>query len=593
MAKPRHHLPTPAPPLPPTSRLRPSAVPSAAVLSLLAGIVSNSPVATASPAPPPFLCPSLALPQSSSPATQHPSPLPAPRSRSRRSIPLTGRSHTLPYKFEQGDDGVWRHVDSYTLYGSTICPKTCGETTNPVSADEVTTSPNATDNIDLHDTLPAGWFTLTPRNDNRTTLILALSLVLAFFICFFIVGCLFWRKALRRKHKASDLEMRARRKRRSVSAMPLSSQSHKEEQRKAKGKQKIWAKATARWKDHARYTARLRRGKRHGNSRPQLLDSSTTLNPSTPLESYADDVASTTSVAPTTSRTVSRRPSSTSLYASPRPSVHLPPDNPQTSPPISVEPAPDVPSSPPAYRRGTLLNPITIPDGLNVPDERGGSILRTSSPNPSIDASSVGAKSFTQPQEFEPTTVPVHAAHVATDDKALLARLADLAERPPEVSDDAETSHQISVPVWEDEQLADFMRVPESSVADTSGSSSQNPFPPPPSKGKMAEPSYYAYRYSFEEFSNSIEPELEPSAPPFEAFSVPNLDDMVMLPSAPPLVEDGFPLEGFSDAPVSVTTAEHDEMQNSSTAGSGGGAQYQSPASSRPLSGGTLPGYHP
>lgn len=489
---------------------------------------------------------------------------------------------------------MWRHVESYSLYGSTICPNTCKEPTNVPTSDEVSTSANTTSDIDLHDTLPVGWTAEITRDDSRTTLILVLSLVLAFFICFFIIGCLLWRKTVKRRHKADDVEMKARRKRRSASAMPLPTQAQKEEQRKAKGKQKIWARASARWKDHARYTARFRKARRPSSSHLRPSDSSTTLNPTTPVEVPADDVSSTLPLTPTASRSVSRRPS-TFLSDSSRSSLHIPQetsDNPQPSPSESV---PDVPSSPPAYRRGTLLTPITIP---NEPlTEPAGSTLLVPSPRPfnlPLDVSSSGQKSSNPAQEPESSHTPgPHIAHVATDDKALLARLADLAERPPEVPVDVQSSHQVSVPVWEDEQLDDFTQAKDPSDPDTSGSSSQSPFPPPPSKGKMAEPSFYAYRSSFEEFSESIDPDLEPSAPPFEAPSAPGLDGMAMLPSAPPLAEDEFPLEGFPDAPEFEAAAESDGTQESATVDGEGSTEHQSAGSTRPLSEGTLPGYHP
>jgi hypothetical protein len=166
----------------------------------------------------------------------------------------------------------------------------------------------------------------------------------------------------------------------------------------------------------------------------------------------------------------------------------------------------------------------------------------------------------------------------------LLARLADLAERPPGVmSCSARSSHQVSAPVWEDEDLEDFARIPEASGTDASDSTSQLPYPPPPTKGKMAESSFYAYRGSFEEFTDSIDPETGPSAPPFdfEALGRSALGDIVMLPSAPPLVEENYPLEASC-------TVSPDALQNSE--------RSQEPPSttvSRPLSDGNLPGYQP
>lgn len=471
--------------------------------------------------------------------------------------------------------------------------------------DEITTSPNtsvATSNIELHDSLPAGWDPPPPPNEGRTTLILALSLVLAFFICFFIIGCLFWRKNVRRKHKDGDLEMKARRKSRSGSATPISAQPQVDLGKDAKVKQKIWARATARWKANARYTARQRKGRRPVSIHSHHLESTTTLSPSIPVNAPNDEALDSTSPTQPVSRSVSRRSSVRSLRdISPSNQPPEGTDNPQTLPSITVDSSPDVPSSPPAYRQGTLVTPIIIPPGgLSVPDEHTGSVLRTPSPHPSrlsFGAQPFEAKSSTQSQETDSPQLSVHAAHVATDDKALLARLADLAERPPmEVEDSAESSHQISAPVWEDEQLEDFVQVPESSEPDTSGSASQCPFPPPPSKGKMAEPSFYSYRYSFEEFSESIEPILEPSAPPFEAPGAPVTSDMIMVPSAPPLPEDGLHLEAYPSAPQFEVVAEGNTEQVLPGSDANENADHQpnqSTATSRPLSEGTLPGYQP
>jgi len=258
----------------------------------------------------------------------------------------------------------------------------------------------------------------------------------------------------------------------------------------------------------------------------------------------------------------------------------------------TTDPSNDLPSLPPAYRQGTLITPdaITSPGTLPISDDRTASTSLVPGRHSSrlhIGIPSPESKSFIQPQEAQSSHFPVHAAHVATDDKALLARLADLAERPPDVP---ESSHQVSVPVWEDEQLEDFAQTSQSSCPDTSESAVHSQFPPPPSKGKMVEPSFYAYRYSFEEFSESIEPDLEPSAPPFEAHGTSISNDIPMLPSAPPLAEGDFALEGYPDAP---------QFQEDAAAGDAGQGRDRSDddrnrdGTLTHLSDGTLPGYRP
>lgn len=395
---------------------------------------------------------------------------------------------------------------------------------------------------------------------------------------------------MRRKHKAGDVEMKARRKSRLdsilLSPAPLSIEV-------GEGiKKKIWARATARWKANARYTARQRKGKRPASIRSQPLDSTTTLHPST----SADPPNDSASIVQSVSSSVSRRPSNSSLHDSSHSVSHRSLENSeglQISPATTNHIFNDLPSLPPAYRQGTLVTPnvMTSPGALSCLDEHTTSTLQVPGRRLSrlhIHTSPFGSKSSIQLQEADPSPIPVHAAHVATDDKTLLARLADFAERPPEVPD-AECSHQVSVPVWEDEQLEDFARSPQSPGQDTPGPAVPHPrFPPPPTKGKMAEPSFYAYRYSFEEFSESIEPSLGPSAPPFEAPGAPITNDVVMLPSAPPLAEDDFALENYPDAPQ--FQADVRDTEQSSDRPDGDRNRDGAP---RPLSNGTLPVYHP
>ena len=75
--------------------------PSTTLLSLLAILVSS---ANSSPAPPSFLCPPINYKRNITPP---PSPPPPP-------------TRQIPNKYVQGDDGFWRRVESYTLYGSTV-----------------------------------------------------------------------------------------------------------------------------------------------------------------------------------------------------------------------------------------------------------------------------------------------------------------------------------------------------------------------------------------------------------------------------------------------------------------------------------------
>lgn len=136
--------------------------------------------------------------------------------------------------------------------------------------------------------------------------------------------------------------------------------------------------------------------------------------------------------------------------------------------------------------------------------------------------------------EFEHDPPPIHDAHVATDDKALLAHLAGLASEPVSESSGVE----VSAPIWDDEQIeADLIssidQAPEASTCPAALS-----FPPLPSKGKMALPDFHKYPLTFEEMVELGE-DPGPSAPPFEEGSSIDLqDDPPLMPSAPPLLDE-------------------------------------------------------
>jgi hypothetical protein len=94
-----------------------SLAPSATLLSLLSAIASSS-VAEGSPAPPSFLCPSI---QRAAPPTRRRVKRDNESSTS-TSVPSVPRAvvRNIADKYERGEDGLWRRVDSYTLYG--VCP---------------------------------------------------------------------------------------------------------------------------------------------------------------------------------------------------------------------------------------------------------------------------------------------------------------------------------------------------------------------------------------------------------------------------------------------------------------------------------------
>ncbi|KAF8971664.1 hypothetical protein BDZ97DRAFT_2024475 [Flammula alnicola] len=598
----------------PSKPLRSTVAPSSGLLSLLASIASASTV-YGSPAPPPFLCPSLdsgSVPDSTvikRASTSQTPPLPVPDPTNF----LVARH--VPTRYSEESDGIWRRVGSYTLYGSTMpaCTSGCAQPTpvpSPMDGqiqvgNQSDTSTSSTA-YDISEDLPPGWKPMTKTAASRTTLILALSLVLAFFICFFIIGCLFWRKNIKNKHKHSDVEAKARKKRHVTNEVEVRELVVEKE---TKAKQKVWARATARWKANVRHSARQRRGKRtvSRQSQPNLSSLS--------LDNSCSRLAGSFSSPP--SRSSSRRSSIVSLPDQQRddetPVASSSPHE-DSSPPTPRQP--ETLPSPPAYQHHGQIPPIVISretsskgySGLSIP---AGRVL---SPRPSHSSMYTSPALTSDAQSLSPT--PLHAAHVATDDKSLLARLADLASAPPvDESQSIPGSHesaQVSAPAWQDDDIEDFAPhlIPTNGQPTDGGSSSFSPmFPPPPSKERLAAAEFYDYPYSFEEMST---PDLEsgPSAPPFEEGDPP-VDHALLVPSAPPLLDDSEFQPGsqpsapeWDPPPQSdpheenvVSGQDHDRMGLDVTALSG-------PSSSLPChtpSSGTsaardsiaLPGYHP
>lgn len=545
-------------------RLPSSNGPSSALLSLLATISASSTSVHGSPAPPSFLCPSLERRRPSI-SSRGDDPPKTPRSSRLAKKP----SGSVPDKFEVDDNGRWRRVESYSLYGSTICLTCLDSSTTvpsvddqiqapPVSSPTPTPTPSPTASFNIHDNLPAGWKAPTGNGGSRTTLILALSMVLAFFICFLIIGCLFWRKSARRRRRQDDIEMKARKRRRSQMLDEDSDrQSMVSIEKEAQTKKKIWARATARWKANARYTARQRRGKR----------TVTMTRASSPQGSCIslDATQDTPSMPnPSPSINLSHRSSLESMYAetqvadatnsAPSSQGEIQPDENRQPLPSSHSPPP----LPPAYHRR-----ISAPPSSDVCPSRDdepslslsfpGSHYTSSPQSPSIDPQASGDEQYSE---------ALHAAHVATDDKTLLARLANLASSPPQdranSSQDGNNQVQVSVPIWQDEELGDFGDVHEAAHCalplseHSSRSTSPAPlFPPPPSKGKMAANNFYDYPYSFDDILVA-EPDPGPSAPPFEAEpSHPPIDEAHFVPSAPPLsdVDSVYFIESHASAP--------------------------------------------
>lgn len=473
--------------------------PSSALLSILAILAT----ASGSPTPASFLCPSHN------------------KRHFTHSHPTATSNSRIPAKFVQGDDGLWRRVDSYTLYGSTfsVCESVSYRIPDPhttpsfsksfpsstqvaSSSDDRSDDPSLTPADDIRNSLPLGWSPTPTPSQSHPNLILVLSLVLAFLICFFIIGCVFWRRSIIKRRK-KDLEAESKKRHSKPSAAEDAKNMLEKE---SKAKLKILARATARWKANIRHAARQRKGKRVVTTR-----SSHSHQPS----HSSNNSLSRLSVS-LHSRTSSRRSSVVSLLDElSQPiideclsSISLPLD------PISTPRISPAATSPPAYHHDGQVLPV---------------IYSITSHTSSLDRQSSSLRVNSS------TSNSFHAAHVATDDKTLLARLVDLASRPPEeTSTDALGDTLVSAPAWHD----DLEEIPPDLIISNDHSPTghvNSLFPPPPSKEHMATGDLYDYSFSFE---GTAALESEPSAPPFHLDPGPPMDDHQIIPSAPPLLDD-------------------------------------------------------
>lgn len=140
-----------------------------------------------------------------------------------------------------------------------------------------------------------------------------------------------------------------------------------------------------------------------------------------------------------------------------------------------------------------------------------------------------------------PYSPSLEMAHVATDDKRLLAKMSAMASAPPMPTDNGQPSVcEVSAPVWRDEELHQFPETPGDCI--TSPPLSCSPFshvPPPMFPALLLEEEMASeLRYDFPSFEE-LGDGMEPSAPPFEAEvpSAPSMEDIAIKASAPPLAD--------------------------------------------------------
>jgi len=375
-----------------------------------------------------------------------------------------------------------------------------------------------------------------------------------------------------------DIEGRAKKKRKSQREEDMEFMVEKE----LKSKKKLWARATARWKANARYTARQRKGKRRMFS---TTDATSVISQTRELDD--DRLSSRPSL--------SRRPSTESVTSNPSSAAVVSPED------LTIQNQPATPSSPPAYG---LSSHHTSDSVATRGTSRSCGSDRPPSPN------SVSNHLPYDEEDDQPSYTPsAHVGHVATDDKRLLEQMTLSASAPPQ---EDSSSHQVSAPAWYDERLEDF-DYSENPGPPSSSPAAPDPsyhplFPPLPTassseKGKMRE--YYDYEYSFGSSLDhdilTAEPEPGPSAPPFESVGV----NPELCPSAPPMDLPGDDqLEYIDDeglvpsAPPAEELSDHGpELPFAQSAVSSHGRE-QSTSSSVVVQGpmardGSLPEYHP
>ncbi|KAF7793453.1 hypothetical protein EIP86_004565 [Pleurotus ostreatoroseus] len=570
--------------------------PSSALLASLATIVASCSSADGRPLaqdsqPPDFLCPFLPLdvpevrPAPSrrddlSEDAYYLSPTPTRTKRRRQ------RRASIADKYVQGPDGRWRKEQTWSLYGSTYCECTgdgsssSSETGVPEVDDQVNPSDLASSSAaqstgtDMSGSLPSGWSDARSSRESFTSIILALSLLLALIICC-LIGGLVWRRK-RRASQRKDVENKEK------SYPYFDDETEVEEIKRFRSHQKIWSKATARWKSNVRLSIRRRRKRPHSVAPSQDIphEPSTLSLPSqysyTADPAVRDDRSECSSVAD--DDTVDPAPEPISPAAERSRTDGETQDADSAS---QVPPDPSRPAQPPEYPLDGAL-PGGQHGRLGQAAER---LDGTEAQAPSPDRTSTTSPPALSVHDRPPYTAPANSAHLATDDKALLERMVDLASHPPVEGSSRGSDHLAgssppsgpSVPIMDEfEELPEDILVvdedgpsgsqldwrpsipPSSSlsiripVPSYSREPSPHPplFPAPPTKAQLAAPTFYDYPSTFE--GEGAADELEtPSAPPF--------DFGAAGPSAPPLEGDSVDMDACACAPPLID--EEEEIQ--------------------------------
>ncbi|KAI1793983.1 hypothetical protein LXA43DRAFT_971623 [Ganoderma leucocontextum] len=439
----------------------------------------------------------------------------------------------------------------------------------PVQDDQITPStgagsaPTSTSTSSTGPSLPHGWEG-SKAGDDMTGIILGLSLSLALSLIAFMIGIVWWRR--KRRKQETDAE-------KPPSTIDTASTQLSEEAQRVLSKQRKWQRASAKWLAGVKHSARRRR--RFGataSTRPSDTDLLTGM--ATAIQASTSGVSLTRTQTTTNHDSAYTTPSASVRRVPPRSrSLSIASSDGNANHSSGANPLSPLSPHPPAYmpdpadnsrsHRQTYL--ATSPDS------------RPSEVRPSVDLSADPSS----PCPYEP---PIHSAHVATDDKAILAQMARMASAPPP-GDEPSPVHP-SVPILEVDSFealppehgtraasASFVThdtfcsakqvapssYPSRHVAADHDMDLEVPsyaeaalrhrspvLPLPPEKVPLTGPTFYEYPNEFEDDVASTDPPPGPSSPPFEELSAPPFafEDgpdgaHMMVPSAPPVeVED-------------------------------------------------------
>ncbi|TBU50073.1 hypothetical protein BD309DRAFT_644058 [Dichomitus squalens] len=593
--------------------------PSPGLLAILVTVAGSSSVDGRphdSDVPPDFLCPRLhtyssaqpSASQDTAPLYREPCDVPEATTSSRSSftpapVDLYGRARrkrvrrtaNIADKYVQSPDGRWRKADSWQLYGSSSCAASqCMDATPtevPVEDDQVSASAAATASASTSSssstdpTLPHGWGG-NKTEDDMTGIILGLSLSLAFALIAFMIGVVLWRRKRRKREKDTE---------KTAPSIDTRDTEVSEQAQRVRSKQRLWQRVAVKWKANVKHSARLRR-KRATTAATRPSDTDL-------LSDRPTIQASTSAVSLTRTRTVS---DGDSAYTARPLSIHG--DDPR----LQRSRSPSVASSdigtgttdaelfslptsqPPAYIPSSPFHRARSTPHLTPSDAPSGSL----DPAKACSSSDVSC----DPSVPYPYGPPVHSAHVATDDKAVLAQMARMASAPPadgpsmsdatgglsevqpsvpvleedpfetlpsEMQPDVDTDDEHAIrqgsnlPITHDALSMAILTAPssypgsylpvdddgDSDVPSYAEDAIRHPtlvLPPPPRKVPLTGPMFYEYPHEFEEDVASVEPPDGPSSPPFEepsalpfALAVAPDSAHMIVPSAPPLeIED-------------------------------------------------------